>query len=125
MPRKNTLSRYPILSAGDASGSLVSAVTCIEYLDNVGIQANIVSGTPTGTLDIQVSADYVQVPGVTGSQVTSNGNWVTVTSQAITSGSPAQTYFDLNQLSSHFVRLIYTAASGSGTLSAFIVGKSV
>ena len=119
--RKNALKQFQMITAGAMVGNLVSLVTNIENLDNIGIQANVVSGTPTGVLAVQISADYNAVNGV----VLNAGNWITLpaASQAITSGSPANTYFDLNQLSSMWIRLIYTATSSSGSLNAFIVGK--
>lgn len=119
--RKNALPKFQIISAGAMVGDLTSTVTNIENLDNIGIQANITAGTPTGTLAVQVSGDYSAVNGV----VLVAGNWVTLTTQAITAGSPANTYFDLNQLSSMWIRLIYTHSSSTGSLDAFILGKMI
>lgn len=119
--RKLSLPKFPIMTAGDASGNITSTVLNIQNYDNIGIQANIATGTPSGTLSVQVSADFSQVNG----QVIAAGNWVTLTTQAITSGSPANTYFDLNQLSSLWARLIYTSSGGTGTINAFAVGKMI
>ena len=121
--RKNTLNSYKILSAGDMSGNLVSKITCIQFMDNIGIQINITSGTPTGTLAVQVSADH-QTSGPTNDIIVA-GNWVTLTSLSVASGQPSNIYFDLKELSAPFIQLIYTAGSGSGTCDAFIVGKSI
>lgn len=120
--RKNTLLNFKIISAGAMVGDLVSAVTSIQFLDNVGIQANIISGTPTGVLQVQVSADYAQT---TEGGVTNAGHWVSLTpaQQSITAGAPAQTYFELTGLSAPWVRLIYTHTSGTGSLDAFITAK--
>lgn len=123
--RKNFLSKFQIISSGDASQATVaSTVINIQGLDNVGIQANITVGSPSGTFDVQVSADHQEVNG----QVVAAGNWVSIGSSytaTITSGSPAQVYFDLNQLSSQYVRLLYTKTSGTGNFDAFIVGKMI
>lgn len=124
--RKNFLNNKQIITAGDASQATVtSLVLNIQGLDNIGIQANIASGTPTGTFDVQVSADHKE--DNLGNVITA-GNWVSIGTtyrQAITSGSPAQTYFDLNQLSSQYVRLLYTKGSGTGSIDAFAVGKMI
>lgn len=105
------------------SSNITSPITGIQFMDNIGIQVNVLSGTPTGTLSVQVSGDHAaSLPsGVT----TTAGNWITLTTGAITSGSPAQTFFNLNLLAAPFVRVIYTASSGSGTCDIFIVGKSI
>lgn len=119
MANKNTLKSYPIIVAGSAAGNLISAITSIQYLDNVGVQINLTSaGSMTGVFSVQVSADYNTPPN-------NPGNWITLTTAAVTSGSPALIYFDLNQLSSPYVQLIYTAGSGSGTVNAFITAKAV
>lgn len=122
--RKLTLKKFKMINAGDASQATVtSSVIDIQFMDNIGIQANIVSGTPTGSFQVQVSADHSEVNG----NVEVAGNWVDLTGavQAITSGSPAQTYFDLNQLSAPYVRLVYTRSSGTGVIEAFATGKMV
>lgn len=121
--RKNSLSRFQIVSAGDQSQATVtSSVTNIQNLDNIGIQFNVLTGTASGTLDVQVSADHQEVNNV----VKTAGNWVSLGSSyqvTITSGSPANVYFDLSQLSAPFVRLLWTKSGGTGTFDAFIVGK--
>lgn len=127
---KNTLLSYEILTGANAAGNLVSAVTNIQRLDNVGIQVHVASGTPTGTVQVQISADYEQD---TEGNVLVVGNWInlkqpdntTLVAQVITAGSPAQTYFDLTQLSCPWIRITYTASSGSGTLNAFITAKAL
>lgn len=120
--RKNTLLKYKLLSAASMAANITSAATNIQHLDNIGIQANIVSGSPTGVIQVQVSADYAED---TEHNVLDAGHWVDLTpaQQSITAGSPAQTYFDLNQLSSPWVRVVYTRTSGSGSLDVFITAK--
>lgn len=124
--RKGFLNNFKIVSAGDMSQATVaSSVINAQGLDNIGIQTNILSGTPTGTFDVQVSADHkTDELG----NVLVVGNWISIGSAfqaAITAGSPANVYFDLNQLSSMYVRLLYTRGSGTGTFDAFAVGKMV
>lgn len=121
MSRKNTLLKFQIITAGNGSGDLTSTITNIQHLDNVGIQVNL-SGTPsmTGTFKVQVSADHAQD---TEGNVSVAGNWTTIVQGGVSGGSPTTTYFDLNQLSSPWIRLIYTHVSGSGTVNAFITAK--
>lgn len=115
---------FKMVSAGDMSGNVSSSAQNIQITDNIGIQVNILTGTPTGTFDVQVSADHVEI----NNQVQTAGTWVSIGTpyqSAITAGAPTNVYFDLNQLSSQYVRLLYTRTSGTGTFDAFIVGKGV
>lgn len=107
-----------------SQATVISSITNIQGLDNIGIQVNLLTGTPTGTFDVQISGDHAEVNGV----VTNAGNWVSLGTDytvAITSGDPTNVYFDLNQLSSPFIRLLYTKSGGTGTFDAWIVGKMV
>ena len=130
MARKNNLRQFKTVVAGDMSSSIISAVTNIQFLDNVGIQLNF-SGSPTGNFQVQISADYVQddegnvvvagswIPLVltylSGSTFTSSVNVPTSV------GSPIA--LDLNQLSFPWIRIAYISTSGSGTLNSFITAK--
>lgn len=136
--RKNILLKYQTVTDGDMSeSSITSAVTNIQYLDDIGLQLNW-TGSPTGTFAIQVSADYAQdganSPGTPN--VLNAGNWVpisftywngsafvTATSIPTSVGSPI--YIDLALLSAPWIRIVYTRGSGSGTLDAFITAKEV
>lgn len=133
MSRKNNLLKFQLITAGDMSlSSLTSTITNIQFLDNIGIQLNF-SGSPVGTLEVQVSADHAQD---NEGNVTVAGNWapiplsyilagsMTVATSVPTSvGSPI--YLDLNQLSAPYIRVVYTKTSGTGTLNAFITCKTV
>jgi hypothetical protein len=114
------------------TGVITSPVTCIQWLDNIGVQFNF-SGSPVGTFQVQVSADYSQDAQ---GNVTNPGNWAavpltylltgastTATTVPTSVGSPI--YLDLNQLSAPWVRVVYTNASGTGTLNAFITAKQL
>lgn len=124
-------SHYRLLQVQLLNSQAVSSTTTynsaplnILNLDNIGMQINIVSGTPTGVLNVQVSIDYAQT--ATG-EVTNAGNWITVSggSASITAGSPTNVVFDLNNLSATWVRLQYVNASSSGVISALASGKGL
>lgn len=119
--RKNSLLKYQLITNGVGAGDLTTKATNINFLDNVGIQIDL-TGTPTmtGTFAVQVSADYAED---NEHNVLVPGNWATVTTAGVSSGAPAVTYFDLNQLSAPWIRLIYTHSSGAGTVNAFITAK--
>lgn len=123
--RKDSLVKFQIVNQGDLSqATVISAITNIQYMDNIGIQINITSGSATGAFDAQISADHFEVGGnvkVAGTFI-SLGSTYTAT---VTSSSPSNIYFDLTQLSAPYVQLLWTRVSGSGRFDAFIVGKMI
>lgn len=121
---KNVLNPYSIIVAGDMSqSSLTSAVTNIQYLDNVCLEL-IFTGSPTGTFAIQGSVNYAA--DINGN-VTNAGDWVAITLSPapVASGSAGTILLDLNQLSFPYIRVVYTKASGTGSLTAVIGGKQL
>lgn len=122
MSRKNNLLKYQNITSGNmALVSITSAVTNIQFLDNIGLQFNF-TGTPTGSFQVQVSADYAQDDL---GNVQNAGNWIPITlpSSPAASGAAGNIYIDLNQLSAPWLRVVYTKVSGTGTLNAFITAK--
>lgn len=132
--KRNILSFRSIVAGNMASASLTSTVTNIQLLDDIGIQFNW-TGSPVGTFQVQVSADYAQ-DNMSPPNVTNSGNWVpllftywngssftTATSIPTSVGSPI--YLDLTQLSSPWIRAVYTRSSGSGTLNVYLTAKEI
>lgn len=120
---KRILAPYHVISAQSMTGDVTGAATNIQYLDNVSIQLNF-TGTPTGTFSIQGSLDHAESsPGV----VTNAGNWIAITlpTSPAASGSAGNILIDMQELSFPWVRIVYTHASGTGTLDAYISGKSI
>lgn len=121
--RKGTLNNFKIVDAGDISGDVTSAVTNIQFMDNIGIQMNF-EGDAEGTFYVQISADYQQnAQGV----VTNAGNWVNLVLDPVpaATGSGGNIFVDMTQLSAPWIRLFYEADTGTGSLDAFIVGKMI
>lgn len=123
MGRKNTLKKYQLITNGDMSGDITSAVTNIQYLDNIGIQLNG-SGLPIGVIRVQVSADYdVNASGV----VTNPGNWINMVLSPTPqfTGSADQIYIDIVPTSAPWIRVFYDFTSGTGSLNGFITAKMI
>ena len=117
---KGSLLSYQVATNWDISQSQASVATNINRLDNVGYQVNW-SGSPSGTFSVQISADYSQ--DFQGN-ILNPGNWITLLSEVVpTATSPI--YFDLTQLSAPWVRLIYTATSGTGLANAYVTAKEI
>lgn len=134
MPKKNTLLKFNSIANGVMTGTtvLTSAVTSIQFLDDIGIQLNW-TGAAVGNFRVQVSADHAQD---SQANVTVAGNWcpllftywngsafVTSYDLPTTLGSPI--YLDLALLSAPWIRVLYTNASSTGVLNAFITAKEV
>lgn len=126
--RKSNLKQFNTIVDGDMSlPSITSAVTSIEFLDNIGVQLEW-TGTAVGSFQVQVSIDYNQD---NFGNVLNAGTWVPINFPApvssvdipTSSGSPI--YLDLNQLSAPWIRIVYNGVSGTGTLNAWIAGKMV
>lgn len=126
MSRANVLPKYQVVTSGDMSASITSAITSTEYFDNVAFQVNLTSASSAnGTLSVEVSVDHAQ--DYLGN-VTVAGTWNAISlspTPSIASGSPASYYIEVNQTSAPWIRLKYTRSSGSGTLNAFICGKKI
>lgn len=105
-----------------ASATITSAVTNIQFLDNVGYQF-VFTGSPVGEITIEVSIDHSEnSQGV----VSTAGTWTALTLTPTASVSAAgNIYVDLNQLSAPWVRAVYTKTSGTGTLNAYLCAKAV
>lgn len=116
MSRKNNLLKYQVVTSGAMSApSITSAVSNIQFLDNIGIQFNF-TGSPTGTFAIQVSSDYA---ADAFGNVTNAGNWAPLILSYLSTGTltfaasiptsvGSPIYSDLNQLSAPWIRSVYT-----------------
>lgn len=121
--RKNTLQSYQLITSGDMSSSITSAATNIQFLDNIGVQLHF-TGSPTGTFSVQVSLNHKQdSQGV----VSVPGDWVSIvlSPAPVAAGSADDIYIDINQISSPWLRVVYTRSSGSGTLQGYVGAKEV
>lgn len=123
MSTKRTIRQFTLLPTQAADSGFTSPITNITYLDNVGIQVDL-TGTLNGSVAVQVSANHVQ-DLMSPANVTTPGTWATLISQPITGSAPTPVYFDLNQLSAPYIRVVFTATSGSGSATVVITGKTL
>lgn len=106
-----------ILNAGNASGNLVSDGVSLEYQLGFSMQA-VITGAPIGTLSLQGSNDSgFNGPGggpVHGQNVV---NWTDISnsSQPVTGAGTASVNFQ--GVFYKWVRMIYIATSGAGTIT--------
>lgn len=119
----NLLLPIHLVVAQSMATSIISNAVEVKLQDNIGIQMNW-TGTPVGTFSFQVSMDHKE--DMEGNILVA-GNWISVpvTPTIAAIGAPDVAYVDLNQLSAIYMRVVYTAASGAGTLDVFVDAKGV
>lgn len=107
---KNVLLPINILSNGNMSGTLISNVVNVPYLDNISVQFNF-TGSPNGSFFVDVSLDNI--------------NWIElpISPALVTTSSPAGA--DINQTGFTYLRARYVPVSGTGTLNVILSGKSI
>src|ERR1700691_3387351 len=106
---------YPVITNASMTTSVISTPTIIQNLSMIGYDISW-TGTPTGTFSVQVSNTYaVNAAG----QVYNPGNWTTITlsSPTAAAGTSGNGFIDIDEMSAYAIRLVYTAASGTGTLN--------
>ena len=119
---RQQLEPHLVITNGDMSGDLTSAVTIIQKLSLLSYSC-VWSGTsPSGTISVETSNDYSKAAD---GSVSNAGNWVTVplSSTPLVSGNSGAGIIDLGTLSAYAIRLKYTHSSGTGTLNVTITGK--
>lgn len=115
-------------STGSMAASITSAPTLLQSLTMVNYAVVWSNGsTPVGTISVEASNDCVVsseggVSGGTWNTLPLDLNGVTVTSIPL-SGNSGNGMIDIDGLAAYAVRLVYTRASGSGTLAVTVTGK--
>ena len=128
MSSRTTMRPVIVLNAASMATNQTSAVTVMQSLTKLSYALAWSGSTPVGTVSIQGSNDY----SLNGVGATSNaGTWTTltvsyngnnVTSIAI-SGNTGNGVIDINNTSLYAIRLVYTAGSGTGNITAVANGK--
>ena len=127
MSTRTNLRPQQVLSASMATNK-ISAVTILQSLTKLSYGISWTGTTPVGTVSVQASNDYSLNPN--GVTVDNAGTWTTLTLEyngglvttVPVSGNSGNGFIDVTT-GAYAVRLIYTAASGTGTIVATIVGK--
>jgi hypothetical protein len=99
---------YTLLTGGDMSGDLTSPSQQLTFMVCACIQA-VFTGSPSGTLKLQISNDNINWSDYTGSSSTVSG-----------AGNFAWIITDIGY---PWIRVTYNPGSGSGSLNITINGK--
>lgn len=128
MSTRTGLRPQVVLNAGDMSGNLTSQPTILQSLSCGSYSVTWTGTSPVGTLSLQVSDDYKLNPDGT---VENAGTWntaplssggTTMSTIPIT-GNTGNGFIDILGTGSYAIRLIYTAGSGTGSLTIVVNGK--
>ena len=111
MGSKRVLDPQQVVVDGDMSSDVTTSATQIMHTDRPSYEIAW-TGTPTGTFSVEVSH--------------TGNNWseVSLSSPITAAGSADSAFVDIES-GAKYVRLKYTASSGSGTLNAWVASKSI
>lgn len=87
-----------------------------------------IASSLNGTFTIQYSNYFSSSPNdLMDAQNIPTGSWVTLdsSSQAIASGTPNPLGYNVNLAYYRWIRLVWTASSGTGTATAYIIAKGL
>lgn len=96
----------PIMSAANAATNQNSSAVNVQLARFASVQA-VVTGTATGTLKLQVSND----------DNGSASNWSDLTGATVSVSSAGAYLIPAQNMCYQFLRAVYTASSGTGTIT--------
>ena len=110
-------------------GNITSSPTILYLMSKCSYSFNWTGTSPVGTISIQGSNDFslnnalgVYNPGIWNT-LTLNYNGTAVTSVPV-SGNSGNGLIDITATGIYAVRLLYTRASGTGTLTSYFCSKA-
>lgn len=128
MSTRTALRPQVVINAGSMAGNLISNPTILQSLTKASYSLSWSGTTPVGTVSVQGSNDYSLNPN---GSVLNAGTWNTLTLSV--NGQPATTVavsgntgngaIDIVETALYALRLIYTAGSGTGSLTVVFNGK--
>lgn len=110
----------PVVQGASLASSYTSPAFSVSQFDNLAIQLNF-TGTPTGTFTVQAALDYD--PNASSLP----GTWVTVSLNGTTlsaAGAASQILIEYPYVCVPYLRVVYTASSGTGALDIWVSGKA-
>lgn len=112
-----------IVTNGNMASTINSLGVDLNQIPLFSIQA-VFTGSPVGTLKLQISNDIVN-PISTGQQAAEVVNWTDYTGSSTAVSGAGNFVWNCLESGYRWVRLVYTPASGTGTLNATLSGKGV
>lgn len=128
MSSRTNLRPQLVISSQSMAANITSSPTILQSITKLSYQAVWTGTTPVGTLSVQVSDNYslnqdgTQNYAGDWNTLTLNLNGALVTSIPV-SGNSGTIFIDVYVTAAYAGRLVYTRASGTGTMSATVNGK--
>ena len=128
MSTRTHLAPYPVLNAVSMATNQIG-VTFLKSMSVISYDISWTGTSPLGTITIEVSNSYKANPD--GSTAVA-GHWNAVPFQNSTgtivqaiavSGNTGSAFIDIRITGAEAIRIVYTATSGTGSLTAIISGK--
>lgn len=115
-----------IITSGDMSQSTVTSLGLdMNQMVLASIQA-VYTGSPVGTLKLQISNDIVSAPPGGGTNLASLvTNWSDYTGSSLSISAAGDFTYNLLDIGYRWLRLVYTKSSGTGTINATFCGKGI
>lgn len=130
MSTRPQIKPFIVINAGDMSGTLTSSITIIDNITLFSYSYSWSGSSPIGTVSVQASNDVKLL--ATGAIDSNNpGTWNTlplaasgslVTSVPV-SGNTGNGMIDVDASGFFAIRTVYTFGSGTGALTATVIGK--
>lgn len=128
MSTRTNLRPQVVLNAASMAADQTSTATVLQSITKVAYEVSWTGTSPVGTVSVQVSNSYSLDPA---GAVASAGNWSTMTvnynGALVTvvpiTGNSGVGLIDITVTAGYATRLIYTHASGTGSITAIINGK--
>jgi hypothetical protein len=110
-----------LISAGNMIANINSPGIDLQDIKGISLQA-IYTGSPNGTLKVQVSNDIVDV-GSSNDQASSVINWTDYPSSSVAISAAGSSIWNYDGFNYRWIRLVFTFSSGTGTLNVSFSGK--
>lgn len=119
MARKNIILTHKIFQSTDISTNQTSGNTNTANLDSGSIYVEWTGSSPVGVLTVEATNDDPTSPAGAVYRELSFGNAINI------SGNSGNHELILNQLPFRAFRLVYTASSGTGSITATLTAKTL
>lgn len=128
MSARPTIRPQVVIDAASMAANITSDPTILGSVSGASYSISWAGATPVGTLQLQVSNDYaLNGDGTVGNAGTWEAVPVTIsgglTTTMTVSGNTGTGFIDIQRHNGYATRLVYTATSGAGSMTAVVNGK--
>ncbi len=122
MASRPILTPFSVITNGDMSGEIISAVTVIQNISGISYDISWSGTGCLGDFAVQVSNTFKENPAG-GASIPGNWQDLPIGADAIVDQDSGNGFINCVALANYAIRLVYTPTAGTGTLNAKICGK--